>query len=127
SEPCGGIQAGRAGVAHVTTAYGCSMQRSTDRILTTHVGTLQRPPDLSQAMAEQGEGSPEVQQRLRAAVGEVVRQQAEAGIDVVDDGEFGKTLWMWYVRDRLDGIEGREWSVEEPLLKGRDREEFSDF
>ena len=40
-------------------------------------------------------------------------RQEQAGIDVVDDGEFGKTLWMWYVRDRMDGIESREWT--EPL------------
>ncbi len=104
------------------------MHRSTDRILTTHVGTLQRPAELSKAMAEQGEGSSEVRGQLRAAVGDVVRRQVDTGIDVVNDGEFGKTLWMWYVRDRLDGIEARDWSAaEEAYFKGRDREQFPDF
>ena len=101
------------------------MQRSTDRILTTHVGALQRPQELSKAMTERGEWAPDVLPELRAAVAEVVARQEQAGIDVVDDGEFGKTLWMWYVRDRMDGIESREWT--EPLMKGRDRDQFPSF
>ena len=103
------------------------MQRSTDRILTTHVGALQRPPELSKALTERGEWAPDVLPELRAAVAEVVARQEQAGIDVVDDGEFGKTLWMWYVRDRMDGIEGREWSQDQPLVRGRDREQFPGF
>jgi 5-methyltetrahydropteroyltriglutamate--homocysteine methyltransferase len=104
------------------------MQRSTDRILTTHVGALQRPPELSKALTERGEWAPDVLPELRAAVAEVVARQEQAGIDVVDDGEFGKTLWMWYVRDRIDGIGAREWSQDaEPLLKGRDRDQFPAF
>jgi 5-methyltetrahydropteroyltriglutamate--homocysteine methyltransferase len=104
------------------------MERSTERILTTHVGALQRPAELSEAMLHKGEQSPEAQALLRTAVAEVVRRQVEVGIDIVDDGEFGKTLWMWYVRDRLDGIESRDWSqAEEAYLKGRDREEFDEF
>ncbi len=101
------------------------MQRSTDRILTTHVGALQRPQELSKAMSERGEWAPDVLPELRSAVAEVVARQEQAGIDVVDDGEFGKTLWMWYVRDRMDGIGSREWA--QPLLKGRDRDQFPDF
>jgi len=101
------------------------MQRSTDRILTTHVGALQRPQELSEAMTERGEWAPDVLPELRSAVAEVVARQEQAGIDVVDDGEFGKTLWMWYVRDRMDGIGAREWS--QPLMKGRDRDQFPDF
>ncbi len=103
------------------------MQRSIDRILTTLVGALQRPPELSKAMTERGEWAPDVLPELRAAVAEVVARQERAGIDVVDDGEFGKTLWMWYVRDRMDGIEGREWSQDQPLVRGRDREQFPGF
>ena len=101
------------------------MQRSTDRILTTHVGALQRPQELSKAMTERGEWAPDVLPELRAAVAEVVARQEQAGIDVVDDGEFGKTLWMWYVRDRMDGIGSREWA--QPLMKGRDRDQFPGF
>jgi len=104
------------------------MQRSTDRILTTHVGALQRPQHLSKEMAEHGEWAPAVLDDLRAAVAEVVARQEATGIDIVDDGEFGKTLWMWYIRDRMDGIEGHEWSPDaEPLLKGRDRDQFPGF
>ena len=104
------------------------MQHSTDRILTTHVGALQRPAELSKAMTERGEWAPDVLPELRAAVAGVVARQERAGIDVVDDGEFGKTIWMWYVRDRIDGIEGKEWSPDsEPLLKGRDRDQFPGF
>jgi 5-methyltetrahydropteroyltriglutamate--homocysteine methyltransferase len=104
------------------------MRRSTDRIITTHVGALQRPAELSEAMAAQGEWSPEVLDRLRSEVAAVVRRQVGTGIDVVDDGEFGKTMWSWYVRDRLDGIEGRDWSLAaEPILKGRDRDQFPGF
>ena len=104
------------------------MQRSTDRILTTHVGALQRPPELSKALTERGEWAPEVLPELRAAVAEVVARQERAGIDVVDDGEFGKTLWMWYVRDRMDGIEGRERSQSDgALVTGRDRQQFPGF
>ena len=104
------------------------MQRSTDRILTTHVGALQRPQHLSKAMSEHGEWTPAVLTDLRASVAEVVARQEATGIDIVDDGEFGKTLWMWYIRDRMDGIEGREWSPDaEPLMKGRDRDQFPGF
>jgi len=104
------------------------MQRSIDRILTTHVGALQRPTGLSKAMAERGEWAPEVLPQLRTAVADVVARQEDTGIDVVDDGEFGKTIWMWYVRDRMDGIEGLDWSQsEEALLKGRDRDQFPGF
>jgi 5-methyltetrahydropteroyltriglutamate--homocysteine methyltransferase len=104
------------------------MRRSTDRILTTHVGALQRPPELSDAMAARGQWSPEVLGRLRAAVSDVVRRQLETGIDVVDDGEFGKTMWSRYVYDRLDGIEGRAPDpARAPVFKGRDREQFPGF
>jgi len=82
------------------------MERSMDRILTTHVGALQRPVELSQAMAEQGEWAPEVVQLLRGAVQEVVRCQVDTGIDVVDDGETlcGMCVIGWMaLRPRLVG------------------------
>ena len=78
------------------------MRRSIDRIRTTHVGALQRPPELSKAMAAQGQWAPAVLEQLRAGVSDVVRRQVATGIDIVDDGEFGKTMWSWYVRDRLE-------------------------
>jgi 5-methyltetrahydropteroyltriglutamate--homocysteine methyltransferase len=102
------------------------MRRSTDRILTTHVGALQRPPELSKAMAARGQWSPDVLGLLRASVADVVRRQADTGIDIVDDGEFGKTMWSWYIRDRLDGIEARELAGKE-VVTGRDRAQFPGF
>src|ERR1700735_2825041 len=104
------------------------MRRSTDGILTTHVGALQRPATLSKALAEQGQWTPEVLTELRAGVADVVRRQLATGIDVVDDGDFGKTMWTQYVVDRLDGVGSRDPSaVSEPRMKGRDREQFPAF
>lgn len=83
------------------------MKRSTDRILTTHVGSLPRPPDLLDVVQAQEQGRSFDQQayaaRLREAVAEVVRKQVDLGIDVVDDGEFGKPSFVSYVNERLGG------------------------
>jgi len=104
------------------------MRRSTDRILTTHVGALQRPRELSRAMAAHGQWTADVLSQLAAGVAEVVRRQAETGIDIVDDGEFGKTMWSRYVLDRLDGVETRDKSLtRNPVFRGRDREQFPGF
>jgi 5-methyltetrahydropteroyltriglutamate--homocysteine methyltransferase len=85
------------------------MRRSTDRILTTHVGSLPRPPDLLDMVQAKDQGKPVDEKahaaRLRAAVGEIVRHQVELGIDIVDDGEFGKPSFVSYVNDRLGGFE----------------------
>jgi 5-methyltetrahydropteroyltriglutamate--homocysteine methyltransferase len=88
--------------------------------LTTHVGALQRPPEAEAALV--GEGSDE---QLKAAVADVVRRQVEAGIDIVDDGEFGKSIWQWYVTERLRGVERIEH--ERAPLRGRDWNEFAEF
>jgi 5-methyltetrahydropteroyltriglutamate--homocysteine methyltransferase len=73
------------------------MKRSTGNLLTTHVGSLPRPADLLE--------NPSVDAaRLRKAVVDVVRQQADVGIDVVDDGEFSKPSFVTYVRERLEGM-----------------------
>src|SRR4051812_7811836 len=85
------------------------MNRSTDRILTTHVGSLPRPADLLGMMQakEAGRGFDEAAYsgRLRSAVGEIVQKQAELGIDVVDDGEYGKPSFVTYMNERLAGFE----------------------
>jgi 5-methyltetrahydropteroyltriglutamate--homocysteine methyltransferase len=91
-----------------------------NRIPTTHVGALQRPPEAEAALL--GEAPAE---QLRDAVADVVRRQVEAGIDIVDDGEFGKSIWQWYVTERLDGIERDEHP--RPALRGRDHERFPEF
>jgi hypothetical protein len=95
------------------------MRRSTDRILTTHVGALQRPEELSKAMAAHGQWADDVLDLLRDGVADVVRRQVDTGIDIVDDGEFGKSMWSRYVLDRLDGIEARERSLpRNPVFRG---------
>ncbi len=86
------------------------MQRSVDRILTTHTGSLPRPDDLTQAMFAREEGVPvdpaAVAVRIRSAVADVVRKQAEVGVDVISDGEFSKPSYATYVKDRLAGFGG---------------------
>ena len=85
------------------------MQRSTNRILTTHAGSLPRPADILQMIRAKSRGEAVDEQKLgsrvREAVAGVVRRQADIGIDVIDDGEFGKPSFVTYVRDRLDGLE----------------------
>ena len=84
------------------------MKHSTDRILTTHAGSLPRPADLLALVERAGPKAfdePAAATRLRAAVGEIVRQQAELGIDVIDDGEYGKPSFVSYINERLGGYE----------------------
>jgi 5-methyltetrahydropteroyltriglutamate--homocysteine methyltransferase len=85
------------------------MKRSTDRILTTHVGSLPRPDDLRALFQkkQQGEAIDEAAfaARVKTAVAETVRRQAEAGIDIVADGEMGRIGFIPYVNERLAGIE----------------------
>ena len=86
------------------------MTHSIDRILTTHVGSLVRPTDLAEFYRRMRDGESydagAYSERLKTAVADVVRQQAEIGIDIVSDGEFGKTqTWSRYVLDRLNGFE----------------------
>ena len=84
------------------------MKRSIDRILTTHTGSLPRPDDLAQLMfaKEDNLSAPGIDERVRTAVGEVVRRQVEIGIDVVNDGEMSKPSYATYVKDRLTGFGG---------------------
>jgi 5-methyltetrahydropteroyltriglutamate--homocysteine methyltransferase len=106
------------------------MQRSTDRILTTHVGSLVRPRELLQlatAARERAAEMPRYVEALRAATATVVKQQIEAGVDVVNDGEYGKSSWANYVLERLTGFEYRPDKLYEALWLGRDRLRFREF
>ena len=81
------------------------MRRSTDSIIVSHAGTLPRPEELQQELANSPTDDPVLRQHLDAAVAEVVRQQVDAGIDVVNDGEFAQRGgFMGYVRERMTGI-----------------------
>ena len=87
------------------------MQRSTDRILTTHVGSLPRPADLYAMIEAKQEGGTidetAFAARVKSAVAEIVRRQADAGIDIVADGDMGRVGFIPYVNERLTGIEPR--------------------
>jgi 5-methyltetrahydropteroyltriglutamate--homocysteine methyltransferase len=88
------------------------MKRSTERILTTHAGSLARPPDLLEMLRAKASDQPYDPEafagRVRTAVAEVVRKQIDAGVDVVSDGEEGKPGFANYVKDRLTGFVTRE-------------------
>ena len=96
-----------------------------DRILVSHAGTLPRPDGLKERLVADP-GSPDVQKELAAAVADVVRKQADMGIDIVNDGEFSKVRgFSEYVRDRLGGLAGagqRQLSV-----MARDARDFPGF
>ena len=85
------------------------MKRSTARILTTHCGSLPRPKDLLDLMKAKLTGEPyddaAYARRVRNAVAETVRKQAESGIDILTDGEQGKSGFFVYVGERLAGFE----------------------
>jgi len=84
------------------------VRRSTDRIIVSHAGTLPRPPELQQLFVGGPETSAAFEAALPEAVNEVVKKQAEIGIDVVNDGEFSKRGgFLGYVRDRMTGFEAR--------------------
>jgi 5-methyltetrahydropteroyltriglutamate--homocysteine methyltransferase len=86
------------------------MKRSTDRFLTTHTGSLPRPEDLIRMMYAKEEGVPvdasALSRRVASAVEEVVRKQAESGVDVVNDGEMSMPSYATYIKDRLAGFGG---------------------
>src|SRR5437764_2972881 len=87
------------------------MKRSTDRILTTHVGSLVRPPEILEMILAKVTGRPfdeaEFQKRVSAGVKEAVRKQAEAGIDIPSDGEYSKPSFSAYINERLGGLAPR--------------------
>jgi len=86
------------------------MKRSTERFLTTHTGSLPRPPDLIRTMFAKEEGVPvdpaALERRVAEAVAEVVRRQASTGINIVNDGEMSKPSYATYIKDRLNGFGG---------------------
>jgi 5-methyltetrahydropteroyltriglutamate--homocysteine methyltransferase len=86
------------------------MQRSKDRFLTTHTGSLPRPDDLIRMMYAKEEGVPvdpnPLAERIKSAVAEVAKRQADAGVDLINDGEMSKPSYATYIKDRLDGFGG---------------------
>jgi 5-methyltetrahydropteroyltriglutamate--homocysteine methyltransferase len=86
------------------------MKRSTEKILTTHTGSLPRPPQVVELLlAEQkqpGSQTAALDTAVASAVGQVVRKQVECGLDVINDGEQGRVDYTSYVKDRLTGFDG---------------------
>ena len=109
------------------------MRRSGERILTTHVGSLIRPVPLQEFFRAKRAGRPydaaAYETCLASSVADVVREQAKVGVDVVSDGEFGKSIsWSQYVLERLSGFERRPIKPGgNPFTRGVDRERFADF
>jgi 5-methyltetrahydropteroyltriglutamate--homocysteine methyltransferase len=101
-----------------------------DRILTTHAGSLIRPPELLGFLGKMELGEPydqaEYEATLKSAVQDVVRRQAEVGIDVISDGEMGKSTWITYLYERVSGLESRMVPLEGTsiLPPSRDRQAF---
>jgi len=105
------------------------MKRSEGRILTTHVGSLIRPKelrDLAVAAQSAPENKPHYEDFLRQSVDDVVKMQAKVGIDIVDDGEYGKSSWANYIVERITGFELRREELRPVLWLGRDLERFPD-
>ena len=109
------------------------MKYSSERILTTHAGALPQPDDLKQLHAAQVAGEPYdkdlFSRRVRQAVAEVVRKQLDCGLDIINDGEVGKSNFSRYARERLSGFIEREAKPSDHVssIFARDMVEFGDY
>ena len=109
------------------------MKRSSERILVTHVGSLARPQELMEMLVARNEGSPynsnALAKRTREAVDEVVQKQIECGVDIVNDGELGKSNFSRYTRERLGGFVERpaDPNFKPTSIFGRDMVEFTEY
>jgi 5-methyltetrahydropteroyltriglutamate--homocysteine methyltransferase len=107
------------------------MKISTDRILTTHVGSLPRPEDLFEMMLDKMDGKPVDEKayadRVRKAVADSVKHQVSAGLDIVSDGEMGKPSFITYAAQRLDGLDKREGVRPSPFSNTRETRDFPEY
>lgn len=112
------------------------MKSSVDRILTTHVGSLVRPESLVRLLRDLEAGRPvdrqEFETCLRAEVRNVAQRQHAAGLDIINDGEFGKTIsWSRYVLERMSGFEQRGYKPGDQSMPtgviGKDHRDFAEF
>jgi 5-methyltetrahydropteroyltriglutamate--homocysteine methyltransferase len=109
------------------------MKRSEGKILTTHVGSLPRPAGLVEAFRAQSPGSEPLEREIRRSIREIVDLQVQMGLDVINDGEFGKPVrsevdygaWMAYVGARMSGFEMR--MQETGMFPGKERADFREF
>ena len=102
------------------------MKTSQDRILTTHVGSLPRPPELRQVLVRKDQGETydknALDRLVRQAVLDIVRRQAAVGVDIVNDGEMSKPGYSTYIADRLSGFAGHQPAM--PRLDTKDHPNF---
>jgi 5-methyltetrahydropteroyltriglutamate--homocysteine methyltransferase len=107
------------------------MKLSTDRILTTHVGSLPRPDSLFEMMLAKMDGKAVDEkayaERVRRAVEDSIKQQVGAGLDVVSDGEMGKPSFITYAAQRLGGLEKREGVRPSPFSNTRETRDFPEY
>jgi 5-methyltetrahydropteroyltriglutamate--homocysteine methyltransferase len=107
------------------------MKRSQDRILVTHVGSLPRPAELLELLLARENGEPydpQLLAELKArGVSGIVRRQVDLGIDVVSDGELGKTSFLTYVNSRLGGLERRTSTGAVPWARSREAQAFPEY
>src|SRR5262245_50572009 len=131
-------QQATVGAEHIKETGRFRMAGQSDRILVTHVGSLVRPPELVEFLKLVEAGQPYdkagYEACLKASIDEIVRQQVEAGVDIVSDGEFSKGRnWAFYVHERLTGLTTRKATAEEmddPLASaggGQDTKAFPEF
>jgi 5-methyltetrahydropteroyltriglutamate--homocysteine methyltransferase len=103
------------------------MKRSVDRILTTHVGSIIRPESFLALVSQKAGDAQAYAAALHDAVEDVVRRQVAAGIDIVNDGEYGKSSWANYVLERIKGFQVREGQSDPRHWLGRERERFPEL
>jgi len=109
------------------------MKRSTDHILVTHVGSLARPKDLMEMLLARNDGKPydaaALARRTRESVAEVVQKQIDCGVDVINDGELGKSNFSRYTKERLGGFVERaaDDNFKPTSIFGRDMVEFTEY
>jgi 5-methyltetrahydropteroyltriglutamate--homocysteine methyltransferase len=107
------------------------MKRSENRILTTHVGSLIRPAELLAALPDVPNRAPahdgHFVEVLARAIRDIVRKQVEAGIDIINDGEFGKSSWANYILERISGFENRPGQKAPVEWLGNDPQRFDQF
>lgn len=107
------------------------MKRSTDRIITSHAGSLPRSNDLRELVVAKESHQPydasKLAQRLRESVAEVVKKQIESGLDVINDGELSKVTFTSYMRERLSGIEDRKATHPTQKIYARDEKDFPEY
>jgi 5-methyltetrahydropteroyltriglutamate--homocysteine methyltransferase len=112
---------------HIDDGKEAGMQRSRERILTTHAGSLPRPAELDDAFERRADDERAYAMVLERAVSDAVRKQVEIGVDVVNDGEFGKSSWTGYLAERLGGFEARPLPPDARLLNGKDFQDFAEY